>query len=200
MRVAILSGRRAANTGPEGSKLADTEEDCGSRSGLTPPVRGSSRLDNNNKRRHSSTKQASDQTPVPQQGFFLRLYSLGRFAGVTEPEIKQGSRGAALRGRDLWPAGGEPAAVAHDLLTRPHPHLESPQFRHVMQPSIITTAAVLHLAQSWAPSGKWDLEKASVCLVRASNSARFSSTSFCWCSSSSGFRKRPMVCRCRSMT
>lgn len=34
-----------------------------------------------------------------------------------------------------------------------HPHLESPQDRQVMQPSIMTTAAVLHLAQSWAPSG-----------------------------------------------
>jgi len=29
-----------------------------------------------------------------------------------------------------------------------YPHFESPQFRQVMQPSIITTAAVLHLAQS----------------------------------------------------
>ncbi len=58
-----------------------------------------------------------------------------------------------------------------------HPHFESPQFRQVLQPSIMTTAAVLHFAHSCAPSGKCDLEKASVCLVRASNSARFSSTS-----------------------
>src|SRR5581483_12229304 len=64
------------------------------------------------------------------------------------------------------------------------PHLDSPQFRQVMQPSIITTAAVEHLAHSCAPSGKCDFENASVCLARASNSARFSSTSFCWCSSS----------------
>jgi hypothetical protein len=34
-----------------------------------------------------------------------------------------------------------------------HPHFESPQLRHVMQPSIITTAAVLHLVQSCAPWG-----------------------------------------------
>jgi hypothetical protein len=34
------------------------------------------------------------------------------------------------------------------------PHLESPQFKQVMQPSIMITAAVLHLAQSCAPSGK----------------------------------------------
>jgi hypothetical protein len=62
-----------------------------------------------------------------------------------------------------------------DTLT--YPHFESPQFRQVLHPSIITTAAVLHFAQSWAPSGKCDFEKASVCLVRASNSARFSATS-----------------------
>ena len=34
-----------------------------------------------------------------------------------------------------------------------HPHFESPQERQVMQPSIMTTAAVLHFAQSCAPSG-----------------------------------------------
>jgi hypothetical protein len=38
--------------------------------------------------------------------------------------------------------------------SKAQPHFESPQFKHVMQPSIITTAAVLHLLQSWAPSGK----------------------------------------------
>jgi hypothetical protein len=59
---------------------------------------------------------------------------------------------------------------------RCYPHFESPQFKQVLQPSIITTAAVLHFAHNCAPSGKWDFEKASVCLVRASNSARFSST------------------------
>jgi hypothetical protein len=59
------------------------------------------------------------------------------------------------------------------------PHFESPQFRHVMQPSIMTTAAVLHLPHNCAPSGKCDFEKASVCFARASNSARFSSTIFC---------------------
>ena len=58
-----------------------------------------------------------------------------------------------------------------------YPHFESPQFKQVVHPSIITTAAVLHLAHSCAPSGKCDLEKASVCLARASKSARFSCTS-----------------------
>jgi len=33
------------------------------------------------------------------------------------------------------------------------PHFESPQLRQVLHPSIITTAAVLHLLQSCAPSG-----------------------------------------------
>lgn len=33
------------------------------------------------------------------------------------------------------------------------PHFESPQLRQVMQPSIITTAAVLHFEQSCAPCG-----------------------------------------------
>jgi MFS family permease len=73
----------------------------------------------------------------------------------------------------LW-AGAvyEPTAVII------YPHFESPQFRQVLQPSIMTTAAVLHFAHSCAPSGKCDLENASVCLVRASNSARFCSTNF----------------------
>src|ERR1700692_3259129 len=66
--------------------------------------------------------------------------------------------------------------IASILDTLNYPHLESPQFKHVLQPSIITTAAVLHFAHSCAPSGKCDFEKASVCLVRASNSARFSCT------------------------
>ena len=34
-----------------------------------------------------------------------------------------------------------------------HPHFESPQERQVMQPSIMTTAAVLHFEHSCAPSG-----------------------------------------------
>ena len=73
--------------------------------------------------------------------------------------------------------GDERARQLHRAVI--YPHFESPQFRQVMQPSIITTAAVLHFEHSCAPSGKCDLENASVCLVRASNSARFSSTSFC---------------------
>lgn len=36
---------------------------------------------------------------------------------------------------------------------RYHPHLLSPQLRQVMQPSIMITALVLHLVQSWAFSG-----------------------------------------------
>ena len=62
---------------------------------------------------------------------------------------------------------------------RAQPHFESPQLRHVMQPSIMTTATVLQRPHSCAPSGKCGLAKASACRVRAWNSARFSSTSFC---------------------
>jgi hypothetical protein len=53
--------------------------------------------------------------------------------------------------RDLMgsPTKGNPTSS-----TGRYPHLESPQLRQVMQPSIITTAAVEHLAQSCAPSGK----------------------------------------------
>jgi hypothetical protein len=43
---------------------------------------------------------------------------------------------------------GNPARHAGD-----QPHFESPQFRQVMQPSIMTTAAVLHFEQSCAPCG-----------------------------------------------
>src|ERR1700722_10668137 len=66
--------------------------------------------------------------------------------------------------------------IASILDTLTYPHFESPQFKQVLQPSIMTTAAVLHFAHSCAPSGKCDFENASVCLVRASNSARFSCT------------------------
>ena len=74
------------------------------------------------------------------------------------------------------------ARSAHPIFRAPRPaqpHFDSPQLRQVMQPSIITTAAVLHLEHSCAPSGKSDLAKASVWRARASYSARFSSTSFC---------------------
>src|SRR4029077_10288812 len=67
-------------------------------------------------------------------------------------------------------AAGEvtrPSLVESRSLVKSYPHFESPQFKQVLQPSIITTAAVLHFEHSCAPSGKCDLEKASVCLVRA---------------------------------
>ncbi len=46
-----------------------------------------------------------------------------------------------------------PCGRGLDSATRPQPHFESPQFRQVMQPSIMITAAVLHFAHSCAPSG-----------------------------------------------
>ena len=49
-------------------------------------------------------------------------------------------------------AGTGPRATGR-LAVPAQPHFESPQLRHVMQPSIMTTAAVLHLRHSWAPSG-----------------------------------------------
>jgi hypothetical protein len=62
----------------------------------------------------------------------------------------------SLRNPSLWP----PAQIGGGLILRncsalagPQPHLESPQDKQVIQPSIMMTAAVLHLAQSWAPSG-----------------------------------------------
>src|SRR3569833_1787309 len=86
----------------------------------------------------------------------------------TPPQIKQATNPVSHNSGFFFCGG---------LLAQPH--LLSPQFRQVMQPSIITTAAVLHLGHSCAPSGKWLFENASVSLLRASNSARFSSTSFC---------------------
>src|SRR5882724_2790953 len=89
--------------------------------------------------------QASDRTPRQKRGgFFCTSISAGMASGAP---FQRSSVGC-------------------------YPHFESPQLRQVMQPSIITTAAVEHLAHSCAPSGKWDFENASVCLARASNSAR----------------------------
>src|SRR5207237_307214 len=76
----------------------------------------------------------------------------------------------------------------------PHPHLLSPQFKHVMQPSIMMTAALLHLAHICAPSGNTLLAIASCCLLRASNSAFFYSINFFRCSSSSVFLSKQMNC------
>ena len=63
-------------------------------------------------------------------------------------------RAAAMRAADADARAARAAreAVCEDLLHQPH--FESPQFRHVMQPSMSTTAVVLHLPHSCAPSGK----------------------------------------------
>src|SRR5690606_21490756 len=96
--------------------------------------------------------------------------------------------------------GGRPqdSAWRGALRVAGHPHFESPQLRQVMQPSIMITAAVLHLAQSWAPSGYSLFENASCCFAAASNSARFCSMSFLCSSFSSGFASRPIMMRCFS--
>src|SRR5690606_8078273 len=69
---------------------------------------------------------------------------------------QNGTRGAGGDARGLTGScGGRPqdSAWRGALRVAGHPHFESPQLRQVMQPSIMITAAVLHLAQSWAPSG-----------------------------------------------
>src|ERR1700683_3311122 len=70
------------------------------------------------------------------------------------------------------------SGMLRDIADGSTPHFDSPQFRQVMQLSIMTTAAVLHLPHNCAPSGKCDFENASCWLLRASNSARLSSISF----------------------
>jgi hypothetical protein len=100
----------------------------------------------------------------------------------TVMESRQGKEGEAARNpvRRLANRTVLSVLVGHrNKCSRPQPHFESPQLRQVMQPSIMTTAAVLQRPQSCAPSGKCGLAKASVWRVRASNCARFSSTSFC---------------------
>jgi hypothetical protein len=95
------------------------------------------------------------------------------------------ARRSAVRVPELPYQGNEDTRTAlqrriRGNLARSHPHLLSPQERHVRHPSIITTAAVLHFRHSCAPAGKplsvsW--ANASFCLVWASYSARFCSVS-----------------------
>src|ERR1700722_9182710 len=110
--------------------------------------------------------------PREQHGQGLRVRPPGgsSLANAAEGGVQRCGNSAAL-------AVSPQTRAVPFLDTRNYPHLESPQFKQVLQPSIMTTAAVLHFAHSCAPSGKCDFEKASVCLVRASNSARFSCTS-----------------------
>ena len=64
----------------------------------------------------------------------------GRLGGHAQPLLS----GAAGRG---------PGWRVMKTVAAAQPHFDSPQARQVMQPSIMTTAAVLHLTQSCAPSG-----------------------------------------------
>src|SRR5688572_30585869 len=124
----------------------------------------------NNNKKTLLHKQASDHSPA-KAGLLFSGY------GLKTRQPRGGCLARARLSRQGRDPGGEPGQGAREP---PQPHFESPQFRQVMQPSIITTAAVLHLPHSWAPSGKCDFAKASVCLERASNSERFSSTIRCW--------------------
>ena len=139
-------------------------------------------------RRRSST-QASDRQPRLMRGFFCphdpRRKSHARQVAPARACIGSEAARRAKKKRQpaQLPRGPGFSRLSASIASRgvAQPHLESPQLRQVMQPSIMTTAAVLQRAHSCAPSGKWVLAKASVCLARASYSARFSSTSFCWC-------------------
>jgi hypothetical protein len=96
-------------------------------------------------------------------------------AAISSDAVPSNEKGPPLSRRALKDSSGFTAITDSEI---PHPHFDSPQFRQVLHPSIITTAAVLHLLHSCAPSGKCDFENASVCFCRASNSARFSSIIF----------------------
>ena len=108
-----------------------------------------------------------------------------RGKGILGVNLQRSRLGPALCGPESALMGSKSSFLSQPtthILCGPrqsYPHFESPQLRQVMQPSIMTTAAVLHLAQSCAPSGKFDFAKASVWRVRASYSARFSSTRRC---------------------
>ena len=69
--------------------------------------------------------------------------------------------------------------VCKTIPTTHQPHLLSPQFRHVIQPSINTTALVWHLPHKRAFAGKApssSISAESVCM--ASNSLRLASRNF----------------------
>src|SRR5688500_4791290 len=117
----------------------------------------------NKKKRHSSTKQASDRSAPRKRGFLFHLAKVacGAFADIVlVPAAKGATFADYVTATCCVLADRRSALPGSD-----QPHFESPQFRQVMHPSIITTAAVLHLAQSCAPSGKTDLANASVCFA-----------------------------------
>ena len=84
--------------------------------------------------------------------------------------------------RSLHKVGEHFELILNEVWTcqnRRQPHLESPQARQVIHPSIMINATVLHLLHSCAPSGYSLEENASRCFLLSSNSARFSAISFC---------------------
>ena len=189
MGVANILGRRAARAREGSQRGRQRQHQAGS------GVLGAAIPNRTITRRHSSTasKQATESTPRQAGSFFSTPGGPRKQKG--QPSRAAHKKAPRLARQDGIRAGtrdrcaiGLPASFAFRRPPRrspspskPQPHFESPQFRHVMQPSIMITAAVLHLPQSCAPSGKCDFANASVCLARASNSARFSSTSLRWC-------------------
>jgi len=80
------------------------------------------------------------------------IVRLRRFGRTISPLVASRSQWVA-RYRRKVARGRQTHSRRVSLSARLQPHFESPQLRHVMQPSIMTTAAVLHLLQSCAPCG-----------------------------------------------
>jgi hypothetical protein len=73
-----------------------------------------------------------------------------RLRRVNDGKIRSG-KNSERKNRDRMPP-------QHQL------HFESPQFRHVIHPSIMTTAVMLHFPHNCAPGGNSFFANASCCL------------------------------------
>lgn len=76
-----------------------------------------------------------------------------RTAGVTGHDAISKKRARTHLSPPLLVSAVRGVGLVSQLNSLDQPHFESPQFRQVMQPSIMTTAAVLHLRHSCAPTG-----------------------------------------------
>ena len=77
---------------------------------------------------------------------------LGDCCGCREKRRPEGRLGVHAQRLLSGTAGRGPGWRVMKIRRR-QPHFDSPQARQVVQPSIMTPAAVLHMMQSWAPSG-----------------------------------------------
>ena len=105
------------------------------------------------------------QSPRPERGRTQRT-----LAALSGPcgQKKGGDSPVPALARHSIPGVGLVSSTRHfSRDPAAQPHFESPQFRQVMQPSIMTTAAVLHFAHNCAPSGKCDFgERILLLLLR----------------------------------